>query len=59
MTTPRPDEPRKCPTCKGTGIIEWYVGPSRRWETCPDCDGDGTVQNLHGEMTDDGSGDDE
>ena len=54
--TPRPnEEPRKCPRCRGTGIIEWFNGPSRHWEVCEDCDGDGTVTDRHGEMTDDGS----
>ena len=54
MTTPakpRPsEEPRKCPRCRGTGIIEWFHGPSRHWETCDACDGEGTVENLDGSL---------
>jgi DnaJ-class molecular chaperone len=55
MTTPakpRPaEEPRKCPRCGGNG---WFrIGA--QWVECQDCDTTGFVQNLHGEMTDEGS----
>jgi len=59
MTTPakpRPSEqPRKCPKCAGCGYIAWFNGLCRQVVTCDACDGNGTVQNLHGEMTDEGS----
>ena len=45
-----PPAKRTCPTCKGNGFIEWFTGPSRHMETCSDCDGEGAIQDLHGEM---------